>query len=77
MLQRVKLDEGKWRSECELTCRWQFYADADALQTLCRRFKPLIESTALASEDALAGWIEDYCIVGDGKFEAVGLLFAS
>jgi putative DNA primase/helicase len=31
----------------------------------------------LASEDALSGWIEDCCDLGDGKFEASGLLFAS
>jgi putative DNA primase/helicase len=31
----------------------------------------------LASEDSLGGWIEDCCELGEGKFEAAGLLFAS
>jgi putative DNA primase/helicase len=31
----------------------------------------------LASEDALGGWIEDRCILGQDRFEASGLLFNS
>jgi phage/plasmid-associated DNA primase len=31
----------------------------------------------LASEDWLTGWIEDCCELGDRKYEAAGLLYAS
>jgi hypothetical protein len=39
----------------------------------------VVEATKayLDSEDALSGWTEDCCEVGDGKFEPAGLLFAS
>ena len=41
--------------------------------------KVVTDATAayLASEDALADWLEDCCGLGDGKFEPSGLLFAS
>src|SRR5262249_11939616 len=39
----------------------------------------VVEATKayLASEDALGGWIEDCCEVGDDKFESASLLFTS
>jgi len=41
--------------------------------------KAVLDATKayLASEDALSGWIEDCCTLGQSKYEGTGALFAS